>query len=104
MRPKLNNTDKLFDEIRDMNFGRACNVIRDLAAAIKEDYAAIKGSNVEDQHVSEIGDFVKKIKANIGGTGLDLHATLAKYLIDCTSQPWFQNRLECGVCASRAKI
>ena len=95
MRPKLNNTDKLFDEIRDMNFGRACNVIRDLATAIKEDYAAIKGSNVEDQHVSEIGDFVKKIKANIGGTGLDLHATLAKYLIDCTSQPWFQNRLEC---------
>jgi hypothetical protein len=95
MRPKLNNTDKLFDEIRDLNFGRACNVIRDLATAIKEDYAAIKGSNVEDQHVSEIGDFVKKIKANIGGTGLDLHATLAKYLIDCTKKIWFQDRLEC---------
>ena len=95
MRPKLNNTDRLFDQIRDMNFGRACNVIRDLATAIKEDYDAIKGSNVEDQHVSEIGDFVKKIKANIGGTGLDLHATLAKYLIDCTKKKWFQNRLEC---------
>jgi len=94
MRPKLNNTDKLFDQIRDMNFGRACNVIRDLATAIKENYDAIKGSNVADQHVSEIGDFVKKIKANIGGTGLDLHATLAKYLLDCTMHTWFQKRLE----------
>lgn len=94
MRPKLNNTDALFDQIRDMNFGRACNVIRDLATTIKENYVAIKGSNVEDQHVSEIGDFVKKIKANIGGTGLDLHATLAKYLLDCTKQTWFQKRLE----------
>jgi len=95
MRPKLNNTDPLFDEIRSMNFGRACNVIRDKSTAIKEDYEAIKGGNVEDQHVSEIGGFVKKIKANIGGTGLDLHATLAKYLIDCTKKIWFQNRLEC---------
>ena len=95
MRPKLNNTDALFHEIRDMNFGRACNVIRDKSTAIKEDYAAIKGGKVEDQHVSEIGGFVKKIKANIGGAGLDLHATLAKYLIDCTKKIWFQNRLEC---------
>ena len=95
MRPKLNNTDKLFDQLRDLNFGRACNVIRDLAHSIKEDYNAIKEGNVEDQHVSEIGGFVKKIKANMGGAGLDLHATLAKYLVDCTKKIWFQNRLEC---------
>lgn len=39
--------------------------------------------------MSEIGDFVKKIKVNIGGMGLDLYVMFVKYLIDCMKKIWF---------------
>ena len=88
-----------FEELRDVNFGRACDALRDKSSAIQQDYKNIKGGKVEEQEVSEIGGFVRKLKDNMQGVGLDLHATIAKHLLDSTRgamlyQQRFMNNLE----------
>ena len=84
VKARLNSSDALFKELRDLNFGRACDALRDKSSAIQQDYKNIKGGKVEEQEVSEIGGFVRKLKDNMQGVGLDLHATIAKHLLDHT--------------------
>ena len=99
VKARLNSSDALFKELRDLNFGRACDALRDKSSAIQQDYKNIKGGKVEEQEVSEIGGFVRKLKDNMQGVGLDLHATIAKFLLDSTRgemlyQQRFMNNLE----------
>jgi hypothetical protein len=99
VKARLNSSDALFKELRDLNFGRACDALRDKSSAIQQDYKSIKGGKVEEQEVSRIGGFVRKLKDNMQGVGLDLHATIAKHLLDATRgamlyQQRFMNNLE----------
>lgn len=99
IKARLNSSDPLFKELRDLNFGRACDALRDKSSAIQADYRSIKGGKVEEQDVSEIAGFVRKLKDNMQGAGLQLHATIAKHLLDSTRgamlyQQRFMNNLE----------
>mmetsp|Transcript_30543 Transcript_30543/g.58825 ORF Transcript_30543/g.58825 Transcript_30543/m.58825 type:complete len:626 (-) Transcript_30543:289-2166(-) len=92
---RLNSTDPIFRELRDLNFGRACDKLREKSIAIQQDYKNIKGGRVEDQKVSDIKGFVKTVKDNMAGAGVDLHATIAKNLMDKTMKNYsFMKRLE----------
>ena len=87
VKARLNGADALFGELRDLNFGRACEALREKSSAMQEEYRSVKRSAEDDvstQKVSEIGGFVRKIKDNMRGVGLDLHATIAKHLLDRT--------------------
>ena len=94
IKSRLSSNDILFKEIRDLNFGKACSVLRDRSTEMQAHYQALKEGKVEDQNVSEIGDFVRKLKGNIGGAGLDLHSTLAKTLLDKSKSYFFRQKLE----------
>jgi vacuolar protein sorting-associated protein 33A len=94
IKSRLSSNDALFKEIRDLNFGKACTVLRDRSTEMQAHYQALKEGKVEDQNVSEIGNFVRKLKGNIGGAGLDLHSTLAKKLLDKSKSYWFMTKLE----------
>lgn len=94
IKSRLSSNDVLFKEIRDLNFGKACGVLRDRSTEMQAHYQALKEGKVEDQNVSEIGDFVRKLKGNIGGAGLDLHSTLAKTLLDKSKSYFFRQKLE----------
>ena len=86
VKARLNGADALFGELRDSNFGRA-EALREKSSAMQEEYRSVKRSAEDDvstQKVSEIGGFVRKIKDNMRGVGLDLHATIAKHLLDRT--------------------
>ena len=94
IKSRLSSNDVLFKEIRDLNFGKACSVLRDRSTEMQAHYQALKEGKAEDQNVSEIGDFVRKLKGNIGGAGLDLHSTLAKTLLDKSKSYFFRQKLE----------
>eukprot|EP00854_Cymbomonas_tetramitiformis_P026746 gene26746-32861_t len=91
---RLNSNDSIFRELRDLNFGRACDRLREKSIAIQQDYKNIKDLRVEDQKVSDIKGFVKTVKDNMSGAGVDLHATIAKQLMDKTRAHAFMKRLE----------
>ena len=100
---RLDSRDALFAELRDLNFGAACDSLRQRTAALASDYRAIKGSQAaadaadgavaREQEVSAIGGFVRKLRDNIGGTGVDLHATIARALLDKSKARPFMARL-----------
>ncbi|XP_039794552.1 vacuolar protein-sorting-associated protein 33 homolog isoform X2 [Panicum virgatum] len=55
----LNSSDKLYKEIRDLNFEVVVQVLRQKATSIQQDYAEVKSTNT--QSVSELKDFVRRL-------------------------------------------
>ena len=56
---RLNSSDVLFKELRDLNFGRACDILRERSSAMQQDYKNIKvrtwrrsSSHVSSSHAS----------------------------------------------------
>jgi len=99
---RLDSRDPLFAELRDLNFGAACDALRAKSNALAEDYRAIKGDErdsakaeraAKERDVREIGGFVRKIRDNMGGAGVDLHATIARALLDRSRERAFSQRL-----------
>ena len=101
---RLDSRDALFAELRDVNFGAACDALRAKTASLAQDYRSIKGdaasaagpgagSGSGAPQVRELGGFVKRLRDNMGGAGVDLHATLAKALLDRTKTRPFMARL-----------
>lgn len=84
----LNSSDKLFKEIRDLNFEVAGQVLRDKATSMKQDYADMTTTN---QSVSELKDFVKKLNSL---PEITRHVNLAQHLFKITSKPSFHGRLD----------
>ncbi|XVF23540.1 hypothetical protein REPUB_Repub13aG0047400 [Reevesia pubescens] len=60
MKVPLNSSDKLFKEIRDLNFEVVVQVLRQKATSKKQDYTEMTTTN---QTVSELKDFVKKLNS-----------------------------------------
>ena len=80
-RVRLNSNDALFRELRDLNFGRACDALKEKTSSMQREYETIKGGKVQDQTVGEIGGFVKKLGEK---QGLELHSNLAKRCLETT--------------------
>jgi hypothetical protein len=49
--------DKLYRELRDLNFGVVGNILRQKATAMREDYKDLP----QNQSVSQLKDFVKRL-------------------------------------------
>ncbi|KAJ8448579.1 hypothetical protein Cgig2_012223 [Carnegiea gigantea] len=84
----LNSSDKLFKEIRDLNFEVVVQVLRQKATSMKQDYADITTTT---QTVSELKDFVKKLNSL---PEMTRHINLAQHLSTFTSKPSFLGRLD----------
>lgn len=84
----LNSSDKLFKEIRDLNFEVVVQVLRQKATSIQQDYAEVKSTT---QSVSELKDFVKKLNSL---PEIARHVNLAQHLQTYTSKPSFHARLD----------
>lgn len=84
----LNSSDKLFKEIRDLNFEVVVQVLRQKATSMKQDYTEISTTN---QSVSELKDFVKKLNSL---PEMTRHINLAQHLSTFTSKPSFVSRLD----------
>ena len=80
-RVRLNSNDALFRELRDLNFGRACDALKEKTSSMQREYETIKGGKVQDQTVGEIGGFVKKLGEK---QGLELHSNLAERCLETT--------------------
>lgn len=90
---RLNSSDALFQQLRDLDFGRTCTLLREKSSALQQDYRNIKGGRAEEQGVSEIKGFVRALRDNMQGVGVDLHATVAKLLLDRSRSREFMQRL-----------
>ncbi|GAA0158477.1 membrane trafficking regulatory protein [Lithospermum erythrorhizon] len=88
MKVPLNSTDKLFKEIRDLNFEVVVQVLRQKATSMKQDYTDMTTTN---QSVSELKDFVKKLNSL---PEITRHINLAQHLSTLTSKPSFLGRLD----------
>ncbi|GAB2276800.1 Vacuolar protein-sorting-associated protein 33 [Dionaea muscipula] len=84
----LNSSDKLFKEIRDLNFEVVVQVLRQKATSMKQDYTDI---TTMSQTVSELKDFVKKLNSL---PEMTRHINLAQHLSKFTSKPSFLGRLD----------
>ncbi|GFS30081.1 Sec1/munc18-like (SM) proteins superfamily [Actinidia rufa] len=84
----LNSSDKLFKEIRDLNFEVVVQVLRQKATSMKQDYTEMTTTN---QTVSELKDFVKKLNSL---PEITRHINLAQHLSTFTSKPSFLGRLD----------
>ncbi|GAB4836415.1 Vacuolar protein-sorting-associated protein 33 [Ancistrocladus abbreviatus] len=84
----LNSSDKLFKEIRDLNFEVVVQVLRQKATSMKQDYTDITTTS---QSVSELKDFVKKLNSL---PEITRHINLAQHLSTFTSKPSFLGRLD----------
>jgi hypothetical protein len=84
----LNSSDKLFKEIRDLNFEVVVQVLRQKATSMKQDYTEMSSTN---QSVSELKDFVKKLNSL---PEMTRHINLAQHLSTFTSKPSFLGRLD----------
>ncbi|KAI5648597.1 hypothetical protein M9H77_34602 [Catharanthus roseus] len=84
----LNSSDKLFKEIRDLNFEVVVQVLRQKATSMKQDYTEISTTN---QTVSELKDFVKKLNSL---PEITRHINLAQHLSTFTAKPSFVGRLD----------
>ncbi|XP_038691940.1 vacuolar protein-sorting-associated protein 33 homolog [Tripterygium wilfordii] len=84
----LNSSDKLFKEIRDLNFEVVVQVLRQKATAMKQDYTEMTTS---DQSVSELKDFVRKLNSL---PEMTRHINLAQHLSTFTSKQSFLGRLD----------
>lgn len=84
----LNSSDKLFKEIRDLNFEVVVQVLRQKATSMKQDYTEMTTTT---QTVSELKDFVKKLNSL---PEITRHINLAQHLSAFTSKPSFLGRLD----------
>ncbi|KAL5711517.1 Vacuolar protein-sorting-associated protein 33 [Ranunculus cassubicifolius] len=84
----LNSSDKLFREIRDLNFEVVGPILRQKATAMKQDYNEM---STTQQSVSELKDFVRKLNSL---PEITRHIDLAQHLSKFTSKPTFLGRLE----------
>ncbi|KAK4430966.1 Vacuolar protein-sorting-associated protein 33 [Sesamum alatum] len=84
----LNSSDKLFKEIRDLNFEVVVQVLRQKATTMKQDYTEISTTS---QSVSELKDFVKKLNSL---PEMTRHINLAQHLSTFTSKPSFLGKLD----------
>lgn len=84
----LNSSDKLYKEIRDLNFEVVVQVLRQKATSIQQDYAEVKSTS---QSVSELKDFVKKLNSL---PEIARHVNLAQHLQTFTCKPSFHGRLD----------
>lgn len=108
VKARLDSTDRLFREIRDLNFGDACVVLKEKSSAMQREYREMRasaggyseaqdGNNTNtntaenschkktQMSVSEIGGFVKKMTQNVKpGAGLSLHTAIAGRLLAST--------------------
>ncbi|KAL0298924.1 UNVERIFIED_CONTAM: Vacuolar protein-sorting-associated protein 33, partial [Sesamum radiatum] len=84
----LNSSDKLFKEIRDLNFEVVVQLLRQKATSMKQDYTEISTTS---QTVSELKDFVKKLNSL---PEMTRHINLAQHLSTFTSKPSFLGRLD----------
>ncbi|CAL5407370.1 unnamed protein product [Camellia sinensis] len=80
--------DKLFKEIRDLNFEVVVQVLRQKATSMKQDYTEMTTTS---QTVSELKDFVKKLNSL---PEMTRHINLAQHLSTFTSKPSFLGRLD----------
>ncbi|KAJ4834633.1 Vacuolar protein-sorting-associated protein 33 [Turnera subulata] len=88
MKVPLNSSDKLFKEIRDLNFEVVTQVLRQKATSMKQDYTEISTNN---QSVSELKDFVKKLNSL---PEMNRHINLAQHLTTFTSESSFLAQLD----------
>ncbi|KAK3422277.1 hypothetical protein EUGRSUZ_G02865 [Eucalyptus grandis] len=88
MKVPLNSSDKLFKEIRDLNFEVVVQVLRQKATSMKQDYTEMTTTS---QTVSELKDFVKKLNSL---PEMTRHINLAQHLSTFTSKPSFLARLD----------
>ncbi|KAH7854820.1 hypothetical protein Vadar_018121 [Vaccinium darrowii] len=84
----LNSSDKLFKEIRDLNFEVVVQVLRQKATSMKQDYTEMTTTT---QSVSELKDFVKKLNSL---PEMTRHINLAQHLSTFTSKPSFLGWLD----------
>ncbi|KAJ0103620.1 hypothetical protein Patl1_06043 [Pistacia atlantica] len=84
----LNSSDKLFKEIRDLNFEVVGQVLRQKATSMKQDYTEVTTTS---QTVSELKDFVKKLNSL---PEMTRHINLAQHLSTFTSKPSFLGQLD----------
>lgn len=91
VRARLDSGDALFAELRDLNFGRACETLRAKSSAMQSEYRDMQNTQrnahtrADAVSVSAIGGFVRKMRANVTpGAGLELHAALAERALDST--------------------
>ncbi|KAL2631473.1 hypothetical protein R1flu_016159 [Riccia fluitans] len=86
----LNSSDKLYRELRDLNFGVVGQVLRNKATSMKQDYNEVTGGGPQHQSVSELKDFVKKLNAL---PELTRHTNIAQHLSTYTTKSKFLTRL-----------
>lgn len=88
IRARLDSGDALFAELRDLNFGRACETLRAKSFAMQSEYRDMRSETESDARaisVSAIGGFVRKMRAAVSpGAGLELHTALAERALDST--------------------
>ncbi|KAF5467071.1 hypothetical protein F2P56_016933 [Juglans regia] len=84
----LNSSDKLFKEIRDLNFEVVVQILRQKATSMKQDYTEMTTTT---QTVSELKDFVKKLNSL---PEMTRHINLAQHLSTFTSKPTFLGQLD----------
>ena len=87
VRARLDSGDPLFAELRDLNFGRACETLRAKSFAMQSEYRDMQTSSAgkHAMSVSAIGGFVRKMRAAVTpGAGLELHTALAERALDST--------------------
>ncbi|RDX72905.1 Vacuolar protein-sorting-associated protein 33-like protein, partial [Mucuna pruriens] len=84
----LNSSDKLFKEIRDLNFEVVVQILRQKATSMKQDYTEMTTTT---QSVSELKDFVKKLNSL---PEMTRHINLAQHLSTFTSKPSFLGQLD----------
>ncbi|KAJ4971557.1 hypothetical protein NE237_004656 [Protea cynaroides] len=84
----LNSSDKLFKEIRDLNFEVVVQVLRQKATSMKQDYKVMSNTT---QTVSELKDFVKKLNSL---PEITRHINLAQHMTTFTSKPSFLGQLD----------
>ncbi|GMY09270.1 vacuolar protein-sorting-associated protein 33 homolog [Fagus crenata] len=84
----LNSSDKLFKEIRDLNFEVVVQILRQKATSMKQDYTEVTTTT---QTVSELKDFVKKLNSL---PEMTRHINLAQHLSTFTSKPAFLGQLD----------
>ncbi|KAJ7970493.1 Vacuolar protein-sorting-associated protein 33-like protein [Quillaja saponaria] len=88
MKVPLNSSDKLFKEIRDLNFEVVVQILRQKATSMKQDYTEV---TTNTQTVSELKDFVKKLNSL---PEMTRHINLAQHLSTFTSKPSFLGKLD----------
>ncbi|CAJ1955019.1 unnamed protein product [Sphenostylis stenocarpa] len=84
----LNSSDKLFKEIRDLNFEVVVQILRQKATSMKQDYTEMTTTT---QTVSDLKDFVKKLNSL---PEITRHINLAQHLSTFTSKPSFLGQLD----------